>query len=132
MKLVNLTASDLEQLKASLPIEKAAPPTFHKEELRVDSLSISLVRPSTSEDVRTNTYSIGFRCGDSQYTIVVRPTVHQVPSITLNMTRDTEFASYTVLRDTVTALKGRVTEPPAERTPENFDLSTLIGHLKVQ
>jgi hypothetical protein len=119
MKLVQLTAADVEKFQASMPKEKAATPDFHHEELEVDALSIGLVRPSASEDPRTNTYSIGFRCGDSEYVIVVRPTIHQVPSVTLDIITKGEFASYTVLRDTVTTLKGQVA-----------DLSARFGHLR--
>lgn len=132
MRLVNLTAADLERLKAALPAQKAPPQAFHQEELNVDTLSIGLVRPEQSDDPRTNTHSIGFRYGDTQYVIVVRPTVHQVPAITLNVIKDTEFASYTVLKDTVTTLKGQVSGVPADRTPANFDLSDLLGHLKAE
>lgn len=132
MKLVAVTAADLEQLKASLPARKAAPPAFHTEEMRVDSLSFGLARLETSDDPQANTYSIGFRCGDSDYTIVVRPTVLQVPSVTLNIIRDTEFASYTVVQDTVTTLKGQISGLPPDRNPSNFDLSELIGYVKLQ
>jgi len=131
MRLVKLTAADIERLKAALPAQKADPQAFHQEELTVDALTIGLVRPETSDDPRTNTHSIGFRSGDTQYVIVVRPTVHQVPAITLNVITNTEVSSYTLLKDTVTTLTGHLSGLPADRTPANFDLAELIGHLKL-
>ena len=127
MKLTKLTQADLDRLAAALPKDKPAPPPFHQEELQVDSLSVALVRPSESTDARTNTYSIGFKCGDSQYVIIVRPTAHQIPSITLNIIRDAQFSSYTVLHDTVTTLKGEMSGV----VPADADLDVLLGHLKV-
>jgi hypothetical protein len=147
MKLVILTAADVEQFKKALPTAKSTPPVLHHEELTADGVAIGLVRPAASEDERTNTYSIGFSRGDSDYVFIVRPTVHEVPSITLNIIRRAaaepgaaEFASYTVLKDTVTTLKGQVAGlhkgqtggATSETALGAFDLAALLKYLKVQ
>ncbi len=140
MKLVNLTATDVENFAKALPKEKSKAPVFHQEELKVDKLAIALVRRSGSDDAKENTYSIVFHSGDSDYVFIVRPTVHEIPSITLNIIRKAtaeagvdEFASYTVLKDTVTTLKGQVSGMPAGQTPLTaLDLESLLKHLKVQ
>lgn len=55
-----------------------------------------------------------------------------MPSVTLNIVTKAEFASYTVLRDTVMTLKGQVSGRPAESAITGFDLSALLKHLTVQ
>jgi hypothetical protein len=147
MKLVTLTAADVDKLRQALPTAKAPAQTLHHEELQVDSLSFGLVRPSNSTDPRTNTYSISFRVGESEYVIVVRPTVHELPSITVDVVRKVggaegqmDFSSYTVLKDTVTTLKGRMSGVSVEQivgttgdvATSKVDLKSLLGQLKVQ
>lgn len=145
MKVVKLTAADIDKLRKTLP-PKPAPETFHHEELLIDSLSFGLARPIASADIRTNAYSVGFRSGDTQYVLVVRPTIHEIPSITLNVIKTSgggadgaEFASYTVLSDTVTTLKGRVIGAPGQivgttgdTATASLDLGALIGYLQVE
>jgi hypothetical protein len=147
MKLVNLTAVDIDQFKNALPKIKPAAPDLHHEELTVDDVTIELVRPTESKDVRTNTYSLGFSHRGSDYMFIVRPTMHEVPSVTLNIIRkatdqsgDVEFTSYTVLKDTVTTLKGQLSGMAKSQTEgttskaalANFDLASALDHLKVR
>lgn len=147
MKLVNLTATDVEKLKKALPKGKAAAPALHHEELTVDGVSIGLARPAKSEDPRTNTYSIAFRCDNSDYQIIVRPTVHETPSVTLNIIRKetgnagtAQFASYSVLKDIVTTAKGvasgvcssQAEGTTSEAAPASFDFKELLDRLKMQ
>jgi hypothetical protein len=145
MKLVALTAADVERLKKVSPAATSFP-TLHHEELIVDDVAFGLARPGNSADHRTNTYSITFRCGDTDYLILVRPTVHDVPSITLNVIRKgagegpaAQFASYSLLKDTLTTLRGEIsteTIAPAEGHPKGalatLDFQKLLAGLKVQ
>jgi hypothetical protein len=146
MKQVKLTAADIDNLRKSVPSQRT-PQAFHHEEIQVDAVSIGLVRPQQSADPRTNTYSIGFRCGDSEYLIIVRPTVHQMPSITLDIIRpvagsqhQSDIDSYTVLNDTVTTLKGRLSGVSREQivsttgdvATAHLDMQELLAHLKVE
>ena len=147
MKLVTLTATDIEQFKKSLPAANTTAPVLHREELHTDDIAIRMARSAKSEDPRTNTYSIQFSRGDCDYVFIVRPTVHEIPSITLYLVRksageagDTEFASYTVLKDTVTTLKGQVSGMPASQPGQTMsetplgaiDLAALLDYLKIQ
>jgi hypothetical protein len=145
MKRVHLTTADVEHLKRSLPATARVAPTLHHEELAVDGLAFGLARPNSSDDPRTNSYSIAFRCGDADYVIMVRPTVHGVPSITLNIIRKgadagdpAHFASYILLKDALTTLKG---EMPAQAIGQakgktgdplaHLDFRALIAGLKL-
>jgi hypothetical protein len=147
MKHVNVTAADIEKLKKALPTAKLPTPALHHEEMIIDGVGIGLSRPAGSEDPRTNTHAFAFRSGDSDYLIIVRPTVHGVPSVTLNITRKekgtaaaAQFASYTVLKDTVTTLKGQILGEPitpsegtsAEAALAKFDFHELLERFKMQ
>jgi hypothetical protein len=147
MKHVNLTAADIEKIKKALPASKLPAPPLHHEEMIIDGVGIGLSRPAGSEDPRTTTHAIKVRSGDSDYLIIVRPTVHGVPSVTLNIIRKEKgegaaahFSSYTVLKDTVTTLKGQISgEPvtmPEGKTGEaaiaSFDFQTLLNRVKIE
>jgi len=146
MKLVTLTAADVEKLKQPAKTGKGSAPALHHEELTVDGVNIGLARPDGSSDPRTNRYSIAFGRDGTEYQIIIRPTVHETPSVTLNIIRKgsgeagaAEFASYTVLKDTVTTVKGEVLGLPSARegvTGEaalaNFNLQTLLDLLRVR
>jgi hypothetical protein len=127
MRLVTFTTADLERFKKALEKVRSPAPPLHHESMVVDDVGIALVRLRDSNDARTNTYCLGFKCADTDYQFVVRPTVHGVPSITLNVIRKGagetgtyQFNSYSVVEDTVTTIKAQVANPPraAEDRPK--------------
>lgn len=144
MKLVTLMADDIAKFEAKIPKASTPLPDLHREILEVDGITMTLVRAARSNDPRTNTYSIEFLHDEVKYVLIVRPTVEQIPSITLTRVDDNDgdfvasIASYTVLDDTVTTLKGELPMRPSDSRKSrqsrlgSFDLAALLENLKIK